>query len=114
MKFAHIGTKAVALATVTLTCGAPPYGPVGVGAKKMKLLSKEQAKYNIYKHKIGRESACPGKSRARHRWELIEAGKITGHGRAALELEFKVEFARFRKAVADRAARAAAAITYDI
>jgi len=113
MKFAHIGSKAVAIAPVTLTCGAPPT-PVGVGAKKMKRLSKEQAKYNIYKHMIGRESACPGKSRARHRWELIEAGKITGSGRDALELEFKVEFARFRKAVADRAARAAAALTYDI
>ena len=113
MKFAHTGSKAVAIAPVTLTCGAPPYGPVGVGSEKMKRLTKEQTSYSGFNNRTYASSQS-GKSRARHRWELIEAGKITGSSRDALELEFKVEFARFRKAVADRAARATAALTYDI
>lgn len=98
MKFAHIKNRAVAVSATTLDCGAPAYGPVGVGRKQLKRLIKQQVNYSTVYPDQGR--GIKRKGRALHRWEMIEAGKITGLAREALEREFAVEFACFRKKAA--------------
>ena len=88
----------VAAAAVDMQHGEPKLKWIGMGAPKMKKLTKRQSAYAAPGYRGGTRTQI-----ARHRFRLVESGKLPKAAAAGLERDYAKEFARFR-AQARRAA----------
>jgi hypothetical protein len=91
--------RGVPLSAVDMQYGEPTMRYIGVGAKKLKALTKQ------LDAKLGPCGPVGGRSRlerARSRFALVESGQVEPSVAAALERDYQREFARFRAAAKRR------------
>ena len=81
----------MASAAVDMQHGDPKLKWIGMGAPKMKKLTKRQSAYAAPGYRGGTRTQI-----ARKRFQLVESGKLPKEAAAGLERDYAKEFARFR------------------